>query len=226
MDQQLIYSIGGGKPHPVYAMESQVSFLRWIGEDQGRFEGKPLLLLGERRSGTSWAGLVATVSLALAKGKDAWVYGGSDQLPDTHRLIRMMLPSEWVDVESEKEGKYRLPCGAMLHVVAFTQRKKWSTSTPSIAMINDYSLATVNQLEAARDGVPHQVICGNPPLASERTRGWITRMRDQTKSAGTFFRFWTKLNQSVRGSTDAWNAIAKVTNLHVPGFLEDSPPAR
>ena len=155
VDKQPLFSIGEGRLNQLLARESQVTFTKWFGEHLDGGLDSPALLIGDRRSGTSWAGLVATVSLMATKRMNACVYCRAGRLRETHELIRKILPREWVGQDCEEEGTYRLPRRRTLQVAVFSRPTTWPTNTPGIVMINDYSSGTDVQLEAALRGALH-----------------------------------------------------------------------
>lgn len=196
VDQQLIFEAGQGKPHRLPAMESQIAFLKWVGERTGSVPEALALLIGNRRSGVSWASLVAAISLALANKTSACIYCHPAGEEDTHRLIRTILPGAWIGQDSEEDGTYRLPERTELRVAAFTRPKTWMTDCP-IVVVDGYTGATKRKLEAVLENATFRLVCGNPPHHDDRNRDWVMRVRDHAQTPGTLFRFRSQQNQSL-----------------------------
>ncbi len=198
-DSQAIYSVGAGCPHQVFAMESQLGYLQALSSRLDLSIVRQELLLGDRRSGTSWAGLVATVSLAVANVRGACVFVNPYGLKDTHELLRSILPAVWVDKDAEERGFYRLPRQVKLHVVSYEKRKSWPEHC-GVVMLNDYAYASEETIEAVLREGQVRLVTGNPPLDDQPGQAWVLRERDRAKAAGTLFRFHAKQNQVLRGN--------------------------
>lgn len=196
-DKSLIYAVGDGLPHQILAAESQVDYLRWLSSRLHLTTPRMDLLIGDRKSGTSWAGLVAAVSLAVANARNVGIfcdYCDGRGFDDVHDLLRAILPTHWSTKDSEETGRYRLPRHTDLRVVAFSRPQSWPDHR-SIIMVDDYSPTSERQLEAIlRQGMV-QLVTGNPPIDDEPRTDWILRERDLARAAGTLHRFRSRQNQ-------------------------------
>lgn len=197
-DRALLYAVGDGEAHQVLAVESQVDYLRGLGKRVAFTGERRELLLGDRRSGTTWAGIVATVSLAIANVTSACIYTNPHLVDDTHRLLREILPAGWADGDAADRGFCRLPAQARLHVVSYKQPKAWPDGC-EVVMLNDYAYATKSTIEEVLARGRVRIVTGNPPLEGEPGRDWALRERDRAKAAGMLFRFRAEQNQSLMG---------------------------
>lgn len=198
-DRELLYAVGEGETHTLMAVESQVDYLRGISKRLGSSTSRTDILIGDARSGTSWAGLVATISLAVDMASDAGIFCGAHLVEDTHRLLRTILPSSWFDEDSEETGRYRLPREVDLHVVSVSSRKPWPTRC-GVVMVNDYGGVTEEKLDAILREGEVQVVTGNPPSANDLRRAWILGEWARAQAAGSFYQFHSNQNQSLRGN--------------------------
>lgn len=218
-DRQNIYAVGAGKSHQLLAMESQLDYLRGLATRLDVSPPRTELLIGDRRSGTSWAGLVAVVSLAVAKVSRACVFSSPSGLKDTHELLCDILPAEWIDEDAESRGYYRLPHHVELHVVAYSRPKTWPEHC-GVVMLNDYAYASEKTIEAVLQQGDVQIVTGNPPLNGEPGRGWILSERDRAKTEGMLFRFRAEQNQRLLGDTKQYERIVDVLAPEVKAFWE------
>lgn len=212
-DRQPIYAVGEGQTHQVFAAESQVDYLRGLSGRLDLSTDRRELLIGDRRSGTSWAGLVATVSLALANRCEAAVFAGPSGLEDTHKLLRDILPPAWVDEDAEARGYYRLPRHMELHVVAHSRPETWPEDR-GVVMLNDYAYASEETIEELLQRGRVQVVTGNPPMETQPGRDWILRARDRAKETGGLFRFHGKQNQFLLGNPANLERFGRVVARH------------
>lgn len=208
LDQQPIYSIGEGQSHRLLAMESQVDYLRGFSKRLDLSPARCELLIGDRRSGTSWAALVAAVSLAVVKRCKACVFTAPSGTEDTHRLLRDILPRDWIDDDAEERGFYRLAGGVELHVVRYSRPQSWPEHC-EVVMLNDYAYASTRTIEAVLQNGSVQIVTGNPPLDGEPGRKWVLAARDVAKANGLLFRFHARQNQSLMGDPDRIDRLLK-----------------
>lgn len=226
-DRELIYAVGEGEAHMLLAVESQVDYLRWLSTRLVLSDERTELLLGDARSGTSWAGLTALVSMAAANAVSACVFTNPHLLKDTHRLLRSILPRDWVDRDAEERGFYRLPKRRKLHVVSYKKPETWPEHC-EVVMLNDYAYAPEETIEAILRHGTVRVVTGNPPLEKEPGRAWVLRERDRAMAVGMLFRFKSEQNQSLMGDVSQYEQIVDVLAPERKTFwdgtgLENSP---
>ena len=219
VDQQLIFEVGQGESHRLFTMESQVVFLKWVGERLGSIPEGIALLIGNGRSGVTWAGLVAAISLALAHKTSACIYCHPAGEEEAHRLIRTILPENWHNPYAEEDGSYWLPGRTELRVAAFTRPKTWLTDCP-IVVVDSYTAATERKLKDVLENAILGLVCGHPPHSDDRNREWVTRVRDHAKTAGTLFRFRSQQNQSLMDTSDACDTIINSISPELEQFWE------
>jgi len=208
IDQQPIFSVGQGEPHNLSAMESQVVFLKWIGQHLNSMPSALVLLVGNGRSGATWAGLVATISLALAHQTSVCIYCHHDGEEELHRLIRSILPNDWISDDANDDGSYRLPGRTELRVAALSRPKTWMTDCP-VVMVDSYS-ATEQKLNHLLERATFRLVCGEAPHDDDPLRAWVMRVRDHAKGAGTLFRFMSQKNQSLYDTSDDVDRIRSI----------------
>lgn len=213
VDRQPIFAVGQGNPHQLLAMESQVVFLKWVGERLSSVPKALALLLGNGRSGVTWASLVGAISLALANKTSACIYCHPAAEEEVHCLIRTILPNDWIGDNSEKDGSYRLPERTELRVAAFTRPKTWMTDCP-IVVVDGYG-ATEQKLFDVMERATLRLVCGQVPHADDQRRGWVIRVRDHARTAGTLFRFRSQQNQSL-GDPETSDDVDEVINWLSP----------
>lgn len=218
-DRELLYAVGGGEVHELLAVKSQVDYLRGLSTRLDLLAERRELLLGDRGSGTTWAGLTAVVSLATAHKVNACVFTGPYLIEDTHRLLRDILPADWVDHDAEERGFYRLPEHVRLHVVSYKKPKTWPEHC-RVVMLNDYAYASEETIEAILRRGTVRIVTGNPPLKTEPGRVWVLRERDRAKAAGTLHRFKSEQNQSLMGDVSQFEPIADVLAPEMKTFWD------
>lgn len=215
----LLVAAGEGEVHQLTAVDSQVDYLRWLSTRLALTDERQELLLGDRRSGTTWAGLVALVSLATTNKVNVCVFTGPYLLEDTHRLLRDILPSDWVEHDAEERGFYRLPEHVRLHVVSYKKPKTWPEHC-RVVMLNDYAYASEETIEAILRRGTVRIVTGNPPLKTQPGRAWVLRERARAKAAGTLFRFKSEQNQSLMGNPAGYERIVDVLAPEMKTFWD------
>lgn len=225
-----LFSVGSGESHEILVADSQVEYLRWIGSCASTPDGIGLVLvMGDRHAGSTWAGLIALVTLALATGEEGCVYVSKHELDYVHAVLRRLLPAAWAPEEAEQHGHYRLGQRSHLFVASWLRDKTWRPGA-SLVMVSDYASATQTRVENAIRHAASAIICGNPP--HEQRDEWITKYRDAVRrhpDDAHLFRLRSDDNQFINHSRDIRPLIEAVDRNYYrreDAFFEQTAPGR
>lgn len=223
-----LFSVGRGRPHEILVADSQMEYLRWMGSCASSPDGIGLaLVIGDRHAGSTWAGLISLVTLALATGEESCVYVSKHELDYVHATLRRLLPPAWAPEEAEEDGHYRLGQGSNLFVASWLREKTWRPGA-AIVMVSDYASATQTRAENAIRHAASAIICGNPP--HEQREEWITKYRDAVRrhpDDAHLFRLRSDDNQFINHSRDIRPLIEAVDRGYFrreDAFFEQAEP--
>lgn len=186
-DDKPILSVGhalSGSTRRLALANSQVAFVDWFGRQLSALanggSARTALLVGDRRGGKTWAGVMCMLAAALERpGVRTYVISAPEERQEIKRIFETYLPASWVEVTEGTNPVFALKNGS--YVVNVTPRSLAKLEVEGLCLfVNDYSKLTEKQVDALLNAAGLSVIAGNAP--DQDSDEWFSKYRSQLKA--------------------------------------------